>query len=141
MRLQPKRVKYRKVQRGKLRGKASRGTELNFGEYGLIAQEAKWLTARQIEATRIAIVRSVGHEGRLWIRVFPDKVVTKKPLETRMGKGKGEPDFWVAPIKPGRILFELGGVEERRAKAAFRLASHKLPFKTKIISSYHEDKL
>ena len=141
MRLQPKKVKYRKVQRGRLRGKASRGTRLNFGEYGLIAQEAKWLTARQIEATRIAIVRSVGREGYLWIRVFPDKVVTRKPLETRMGKGKGEPDFWVAPVKPGRVLFELGGVEEGRAKMAFRLASHKLPFKTKFISSYHEDRL
>jgi large subunit ribosomal protein L16 len=135
MRLQPKRVKYRKVQKGKLRGKAARGTKLSFGEYGLMAQETKWITARQIEATRVTIVRSVGHEGRLWIRIFPDKAITRKPLETRMGKGKGEPDHWVAPVKAGRILFELGGIGEGRAKEAFRLASRKLPLKTRIISS------
>jgi len=135
MRLQPKRVKYRKVQKGKLRGRATRGTKLNFGEYGLMAEETKWVTARQIEATRVTIVRSVGHEGRLWIRIFPDKVITRKPLETRMGKGKGEPDHWVAPVKAGRILFELGGIGEGRAKEAFRLASRKLPLKTRIISS------
>lgn len=135
MRLQPKRVKYKKVHKGKLRGKATRGTKLNFGEFGLMAQETRRITARQIEATRVTIIRSVGHEGRLWIRIFPDKVVTKKPLETRMGKGKGEPDHWVAPVKRGRILFELGGVEEGRAKEAFRLASCKLPLKTRIISS------
>lgn len=135
MRLQPKRVKYRKVQKGKLRGRASRGTKLNFGEYGLMAQETKWVTARQIEATRVTIVRSVGHEGRLWIRIFPDKAITRKPLETRMGKGKGEPDHWVAPVKAGRILFELGGIGEGRAKEAFRLASRKLPLKTRIVSS------
>jgi len=135
MRLQPKRVKYRKIQKGKLRGRAVRGTKLNFGEYGLIALETKRVTARQIEATRVTIVRSVGHEGRLWIRIFPYKSITRKPLETRMGKGKGEPDHWVAPIKAGRILFELGGVEKTRAEAAFLLASRKLPLKTKIISS------
>ena len=135
MRLQPKRVKYRKVQKGKLRGRATRGTKLNFGEYGLMAEETKWVTARQIEATRVTIVRSVGHEGRLWIRIFPDKVITRKPLETRMGKGKGEPDHWVAPVKAGRILFELGGIGEGRAKEAFRLAARKLPLKTRIISS------
>ncbi len=135
MRLQPKRVKYRKVQKGKLRGRAQRGTKLNFGEYGLMAQETKWVTARQIEATRVTIVRSVGHEGRLWIRIFPDKAITRKPLETRMGKGKGEPDHWVAPVKAGRILFELGGIGEGRAKEAFRLAARKLPLKTRIISS------
>lgn len=135
MRLQPKRVKYRKVQKGKLRGRATRGTKLSFGEYGLMAQETKWVTARQIEATRVTIVRSVGHEGRLWIRIFPDKAITRKPLETRMGKGKGEPDHWVAPVKAGRILFELGGIGEGRAKEAFRLASRKLPLKTRIISS------
>lgn len=135
MRLQPKRVKYRKVQKGKLRGRAARGTKLNFGEYGLMAQETKWVTASQIEATRVTIVRSVGHEGRLWIRIFPDKAITRKPLETRMGKGKGEPDHWVAPVKAGRILFELGGIGEGRAKEAFRLASRKLPLKTRIISS------
>lgn len=135
MRLQPKRVKYRKVQKGKLRGRATRGTKLNFGEYGLMAEETKFVTACQIEATRVTIVRSVGHEGRLWIRIFPDKVITRKPLETRMGKGKGEPDHWVAPVKAGRILFELGGIGEGRAKEAFRLAARKLPLKTRIISS------
>ena len=135
MRLQPKRVKYRKIQKGKLRGRAVRGTKLNFGEYGLIALETKRVTARQIEATRVTIVRSVGHEGRLWIRIFPYKSITKKPLETRMGKGKGEPDHWVAPIKAGRVLFELGGIGKTRAEAAFLLASRKLPLKTKIISS------
>ena len=135
MRLQPKRVKYRKSQRGSLKGKASQGTRLNFGEYGLVAQQVGWITARQIEASRVTIVRAIGHQGRLWIRIFPDKVVTKKPLETRMGKGKGEPEFWVAPVKPGRIMFELGGVESGTAKKAFRLASHKLPLKTRVISS------
>lgn len=136
MTLQPKRVKYRKSQRGSLKGKASKGTRLNFGEYGLVAQQVGWITARQIEASRVTIVRAIGHQGRLWIRIFPDKVVTKKPLETRMGKGKGEPEFWVAPVKPGRIMFELGGVESGTAEKAFRLASHKLPLKTKVISSY-----
>ena len=135
MRLQPKRVKYRKSQRGSLKGKASQGTRLNFGEYGLVAQQVGWITARQIEASRVTIVRAIGHQGRLWIRIFPDKAVTKKPLETRMGKGKGEPEFWVAPVKPGRIMFELGGVESGTAEKAFRLASHKLPLKTRVISS------
>jgi len=135
VRLQPKRVKYRKSQRGSLKGKASQGRKLNFGEYGLVAQEAGWITARQIESSRVAIIRAIGREARLWIRIFPDKAVTKKPLETRMGKGKGEPDFWVAPVKPGRILFELGGVEGGRVEKAFRLASHKLPLKTRVISS------
>ena len=139
MRLQPKRVKYRKSQRGRMKGKASKGTQLNFGEFGLIAEEPSWITARQIEASRIAVVRSIKHEGKLWIRVFPDKVVTKKPLETRMGKGKGEPEFWVAVVRPGRVLFELGGVRADIAKVAFRLVSHKLSFKTKIISSLDED--
>jgi len=141
MRLQPKRVKYRKSQRGRMKGKASKGTQLNFGEFGLIAEEPSWITARQIEASRIAVVRSIKHEGKLWIRVFPDKVVTKKPLETRMGKGKGEPEFWVAVVRPGRVLFELGGVRADIAKVAFKLVSHKLSFKTKIISSLDEDLL
>lgn len=141
MRLQPKRVKYRKSQRGRMKGKASKGTQLNFGEFGLIAEEPSWITARQIEASRIAVVRSIKHEGKFWIRVFPDKVVTKKPLETRMGKGKGEPEFWVAVVRPGRVLFELGGVRADIAKVAFRLVSHKLSFKTKIISSLDEDLL
>ncbi len=141
MRLQPKRVKYRKSHRGRMKGKASKGTQLNFGEFGLIAEEPSWITARQIEASRIAIVRSIKHEGKLWIRVFPDKVVTRKPLETRMGKGKGEPEFWVAVVRPGRVLFELGGVRDDIAKVAFRLVSHKLSFKTRIISSLDEDLL
>jgi len=135
MKLQPKRVKYRKVHLGRIRGKASRGIRLSFGDYGLAAQEGGWLTARQLEAARIAIVRSIGDEGRLWVRVFPDKSVTKKPLETRMGKGKGEPAFWVAVIRPGRILFEVAGADKERTMEAFRLASHKLPFKTTLISS------
>ncbi len=133
MPLQPKRVKYRKTQRGKVKGIASSGVELSFGEYGLIAQEGGWITARQIEATRVTIVRNLKHEGRLWIRIFPDKSVTKKPLETRMGKGKGELAFWVAVVRPGRVLFEIGGVDERKAKDALTLASHKLPIKTKFI--------
>ncbi len=134
MPLQPKKVKYRKSQRGKVKGIATTGTELSFGEYGLIAQEGGWITARQIEAARVTIVRSLKHEGRLWIRIFPDKPVTKKPLETRMGKGKGDLAFWVAPVRPGRVLFEVGGVKEDKAKAALILASHKLPIKTKFIS-------
>jgi len=135
MPLQPKRVKYRKTQRGRIKGIASSGVELNFGEYGLIAQEGGWVTARQIEATRVTIVRNLKHEGRLWIRIFPDKPVTKKPLETRMGKGKGEPAFWVAVVRPGRVLFEISGVEEKKAKDALTLASHKLPIETKFISA------
>ncbi len=135
MKLQPKRVKYRKIQKGKLRGKAQRGIKLNFGEYGLMAKQTKRVTADQIEATRVTIIRSVGHEGRLWIRIFPDKSITRKPLETRMGKGKGEPDHWVAAVKAGRIMFELGGIGKARAAEAFRLASHKLPLKTKIVST------
>lgn len=135
MKLQSKRVKYRKVQRGKRRGKAYRGTNLSFGDYGLITQESGWMTARQLEAARIAIIRSIGNEGRLWIRVFPHKPITKKPLETRMGKGKGEPAFWVAVIHPGRILFEVAGVNKERAKDAFRLASHKIAFGTRVICS------
>ena len=134
MPLQPKKVKYRKMQRGKVKGVASSGSHLSFGEYGLISQEAGWVTARQIEAARVTIVRSLRHEGRLWIRIFPDKPVTKKPLETRMGKGKGEPSFWVAVVRPGRVLFEIGGVGEKRAKTALDLASHKLPVRTKFIS-------
>jgi len=136
MPLQPKRVKYRKMQRGSIKGVASSGSELSFGEYGLIAREGGWITARQIEAARVTIVRSLKHEGRVWIRIFPDKPVTKKPLETRMGKGKGEPAFWVAVVRPGRVLFELGGVEEKKAKAALDLASYKLPVKTKFVSTH-----
>lgn len=131
--LMPKRVKFRKQQRGRLKGKAKRGTTVAFGEYGLKALEPAWITARQIEAARIAITRHVKRGGRLWIRIFPDKPVTKKPLETRMGKGKGNPEFWVAVVKPGRILFELAGVPEEVAREAMRLASHKLPIKTQFV--------
>ena len=125
--LMPKRVKYRKQFRGRMKGKATRGNELAFGEFGLQALEPSWITARQIEAARTAIVRHVRRRGKYWIRVFPDKPVTAKPAETRMGKGKGEVDHWVAVVRPGRILFELSGVSEEMAREAFRLASHKLP--------------
>jgi len=135
MLLQPKKVKYRKMQRGTIKGIASSGSQLSFGEYGLIARERGWITARQIEATRVTVVCSLKHEGRLWIKIFPDKPVSKKPLETRMGKGKGELAFWVAVVRPGRVLFEIGGVEEARAKAALNLASCKLPIRTKFISN------
>ncbi len=133
--LMPKRVKYRKQQRGRMRGKAIRGSQLAFGSYGLKALEPAWITSRQIEATRIAITRHVKRGGKLWIRIFPDKPVTKKPAETRMGKGKGAPEFWVAVVKPGRIMFELVGVPSDVAKEAMRLASHKLPIKTKFIDA------
>ena len=136
MLLQPKRVKYRKMQRGSIKGVASSGSRLSFGEYGLVAREGGWVTARQIESARVTIVRSLKHMGRLWIRIFPDKPVSKKPLETRMGKGKGDVAFWVAVVRPGRVLFEIGGVEEARAKAALNLASYKLSIKTKFISTH-----
>ena len=131
--LMPKKTKYRKQQKGKMRGKASRGATLNFGDFGLQATECGWLTARQIEAARIAMTRFIKRTGRIWIRVFPDKPITKKPLETRMGKGKGPPEDWVAVIRPGRILYEMEGVPEERAREAFLLASHKLPIPTKFI--------
>lgn len=132
--LMPKRVKFRKQQRGRMKGKAVRGSTLAFGEFGLKAMAPAWLTARQIEAARVALTRHIKRGGKVWIRVFPDKPVTKKPAETRMGKGKGAPEFWVAVVKPGRILFELGGVTEQLAREALRLASHKLPFPTKFVS-------
>jgi large subunit ribosomal protein L16 len=132
--LMPKKVKYRKQQRGRRRGKAYRGSTLVFGEYGLQATEPCWLTARQIEAGRIAITRHAKRKGKLWIRVFPWKPVTKKPTEVRMGKGKGDPEFWVEVIKPGRILYEVEGVAESVAKEAMRLAAQKLPIKTRFIS-------
>jgi len=132
--LMPKKVKYRKHQRGRMRGMARRGSDLNFGEYGLQALEPTWLTARQIEAGRIAITRHVKRKGKLWIRVFPWKPVTKKPTEVRMGKGKGDPEFWVDVIRPGKVLYELEGVPERMAREAMRLAAHKLPIKTRFIS-------
>ncbi len=131
--LMPKRVKYRKQMRGRMKGKASRGTEIVFGEYGLQALEPAWITARQLEAARRAIVRHVRRRGKYWIRVFPDKPVTAKPAETRMGKGKGAVDHWVAVVKPGRIVVELGGVSEEMAREAMRLASHKLPIKCQFV--------
>jgi large subunit ribosomal protein L16 len=132
--LMPSKVKYRKSQRGRMRGKASRGAELSFGEFGLQALEPCWLTARQIEAGRITITRFMKRRGKLWVRVFPWKPVTKKPTEVRMGKGKGDPEFWVDVIRPGRIIFELEGIPDSVAKEAMRLAAQKLPIKTRFIS-------
>jgi len=129
----PKRVKFRKQQRGRRGGKASKGAEIAFGEYGLKAMEPSWITNRQIEAARIAISRHIKRTGKLWIRIFPDKPVTVKPAETRMGKGKGAPEFWVAVVKPGRILFELEGVPVELAREAMALASSKLPLKTRFV--------
>jgi len=130
--LMPKRVKYRKSQRGRRRGKAYRGSRIDFGDFGIKALECGWITSRQIEACRVAITRTMKRDGKVWIRIFPDKPVSKKPLETRMGKGKGAPEFWVAVVKPGRVLFEVAGVSKEIAVEAFRLASHKLPIKTKV---------
>ncbi len=131
--LMPKRTKYRKQMRGRMKGKASRGAEVSFGDYGLQALEPCWMTSRQIESARRAIVRYVRRGGKLWIRVFPDKPVTAKAAETRMGSGKGAVDHWVAVVKPGRMLFEMTGVSEEDAKEAFRLAAHKLPIKTQFV--------
>jgi len=132
--LQPKKVKHRKQQRGRRKGKSYRGASLVFGNYGLQAEECGWITTRQIEAARIAITRHIKRGGKVWIRIFPDKPITSKPAETRMGKGKGAPADWVAVIKPGRILYEMEGVEKEIACEAFRLASHKLPIHTRFIS-------
>lgn len=131
--LMPKRVKYRKTQKGNRRGKANRGNLVAFGSYGMKAMEAAWITDRQIEAARIALTRFMKRDGKVWIRIFPDKPVTKKPAETRMGKGKGAPEYWVAVIQPGKIMFEVDGVDSKVAEEAFRLASHKLPIKTKFV--------
>lgn len=132
--LMPKKVKYRKQHRGRMKGKAWRGSQLAFGDYGLRALEPSWITDRQIEAARIAITRFVKRGGKVWIRIFPDKPVTKKPAETRMGKGKGAPEFWVAVVRPGRILFEMQGVERSAAEEAMRLAAHKLPIATQFVA-------
>jgi large subunit ribosomal protein L16 len=132
--LQPKRTKFRKQHRGRRKGIAISGSTLAFGEYGLKAMESAWITAQQIEAARMAIGRKIKKGGKLWIRIFPDKPVTKKPAETRMGKGKGNVDHWVAVVKRGRILFELAGISEEDAREAFRIASHKLPIKTRFVS-------
>jgi large subunit ribosomal protein L16 len=132
--LMPKRVKYRKAHRGRRKGNAKRGSSVAFGDFGLKALEPSWVTSRQIEACRVALSRKMKRDGRVWIRIFPDKPVSKKPLETRMGKGKGAPEFWVAVIKPGRILFEISGVTRQVANEALQLCSHKLPIKTKVVS-------
>lgn len=137
--LMPKKVKYRKIQKGRRTGKAHRGNQLNHGDYGLLALECGWLTNRQIEAARIALTRHVKRSGKIWITIFPDKPLTKKPAETRMGKGKGSPEEWVAVIKPGRVLYEMEGVSYEIAREAFRLAAHKLPIATKFLSRSHGD--
>lgn len=131
--LMPKKVKFRKQQRGRMTGKAIRGSVVNFGEFGLKALEPCWLTNRQIEAARVALTRHIKRGGKVWLRVFPDKPVTKKPAETRMGKGKGSPEYWVAVVKPGRILFEIEGVSEELARSALKLAANKLPMKAKFV--------
>ena len=131
--LAPKRIKWRKQMKGRNRGLAKGGTEVSFGDFGLQATQHGLMTARQIEAARIAMTRYVKRSGKVWIRVFPDKPITKKPAETRMGKGKGSPEYWVARIKPGRVLYEMRGVDEETAREAFRLAQHKLPFKTRFM--------
>jgi large subunit ribosomal protein L16 len=135
--LMPSKVKFRKQQRGKRAGKAHTGSTLSFGEFGLKSLENVWVTARQIEASRVAMTRFVKRGGKIWIRIFPDKPITKKPTEVRMGKGKGSPEAWVAVVKAGRILFEMEGVDEVMAKEAMRLASHKLPMKTKFVTRQH----
>ena len=132
--LMPKRVKYRRVQRGRLKGKASRGNKVTNGQYGLVAAEPAWITANQIEAARIAMTRYIRRGGQVWIKVFPDKPITEKPAETRMGSGKGSPEYWVAVVKPGRVMFEMDGVSEEIAREAMRLAMHKLPIKCKFIT-------
>ena len=129
----PKRSKYRKMQKGRNRGKATRGNKVTYGEFGLQALEAGWITSNQIEAARIAMTRFIKRGGNVWIKIFPDKPITKKPAETRMGSGKGSLEYWVAVVKPGRVLFEMAGVTEENAKEAFRLAAHKLPIKTKFV--------
>ena len=131
--LMPKRVKYRRVQRGRMTGKATRGNTVTYGEFGLQATEPCWITSNQIEAARVAMTRYTKRGGQVWIKIFPDKPVTQKPAETRMGSGKGSPEYWVAVVKPGRVLFEMAGVSEEVAREALRLASHKLPCKTKIV--------
>ena len=136
--LMPKRVKYRRVQRGRMKGAAHRGNTLTYGDFGLVAAEPAWITSNQIEAARIAMTRYTKRGGQVWIKIFPDKPVTKKPAETRMGSGKGSPEFWVAVVKPGRVMFEIAGVSEEVAREALRLASHKLPIKTKIVARTEE---
>ena len=131
--LMPKRVKYRRMQRGRMTGKATRGNTVAYGEWGLVAEEPGWIKSNQIEAARIAMTRYTKRGGQVWIKIFPDKPVTQKPAETRMGSGKGSPEYWVAVVKPGRVMFEIAGVPEDVAREALRLASHKLPIKTKVV--------
>ena len=137
--LMPKRVKYRRVQRGRLKGKATRGNKLAYGDYGLVALEPAWVTSNQIEAARIAMTRYIRRGGKVWIKIFPDKPITEKPAETRMGSGKGSPEYWVAVVKPGRIMFEMDGVAPEIAREAMRLASHKLPIKCKFVTKANEE--
>ena len=136
--LMPKRVKYRKVQRGRMKGKATRGNVVSYGEYGLMAMDPGWITSNHIEAARVAMTRYTKRGGQVWINIFPDKPVTEKPAETRMGSGKGSPEYWVSVVKPGRVMFEIAGVGDESAKEALRLASHKLPIKTKIVKKGEE---
>ena len=138
--LMPKRVKYRRVHRGRLKGKASRGTEIAYGQYGLVALEPAWITSNQIEAARIAMTRYIRRGGNVWIKIFPDKPITEKPAETRMGSGKGSPEYWVAVVKPGRVMFEMDGVAEEVAREAMRLAMHKLPIKCRFATKEMLDK-
>ena len=138
--LLPKRVKYRRVQRGRLKGKAMRGNKVTYGDFGLQALEPAWVTSNQIEAARIAMTRYIKRGGQVWIKIFPDKPITEKPAETRMGSGKGSPEYWVAVVKPGRVMVEIGGVSEELAREAMRLAAHKLPVKCKFIAKESEEK-
>ena len=137
--LLPKRVKYRRVQRGRLKGKATRGNKVTNGDFGLQALEPCWITSNQIEAARVAMTRYTKRGGQVWIKIFPDKPITEKPAETRMGSGKGSPEYWVAVVKPGRVMFEVGGVSEEVAREALRLAAHKLPIKTKVVVREKEE--
>ena len=137
--LMPKRVKRRKQMRGRLKGRALRGNKITYGDYGIVAMEPSWIKSNQIEAARIAMTRYIKRGGQVWIKIFPDKPITAKPAETRMGSGKGSPEYWVAVVKPGRVMFELGGVPEETAREALRLATHKLPIKCKIVSRAEQE--
>ena len=137
--LMPKRVKYRRVMRGRLKGKATRGNTVTYGDFGLQALEPAWITSNQIEAARIAMTRYIKRGGQVWIKIFPDKPITEKPAETRMGSGKGSPEYWVAVVKPGRVMFEIGGISEEVAREALRLAAHKLPIKTRFVVAETEE--
>ena len=138
--LLPKRVKYRRVHRGRMSGKALRGNKVTYGDFGLVSQDPAWITSNQIEAARIAMTRHIKRGGQVWIKIFPDKPITEKPAETRMGSGKGSPEYWVAVVKPGRVLFEIGGVSEELAREAMRLAMHKLPVKCKFVRKDQQER-